>query len=265
MQRIRFGRISAAVAALCLSGAIHHSDDISAMVNSVDTDGNPISGDVRVNMEEFGVIAGAMLPFTDGQFADLGPIKCTADVGLQRRVCSSRRPSESTFAASAKTHRSRSGAPQLTFDGMTTDTVVMQMALVKRGTDRGGHTTDLTRRSTQHWDGVAYASETMTLNGADTTYSAVHRASGINRFTGIVTYSDVRLVRHPSQIALDYPTGGVMYATETHELVRPESPRTIHSNVIVYFDGSRTPEAYIDGKPFRLDLQTGLARPIKVD
>ncbi len=265
MQRIRFGRISAVVAALCLSGAIHHSDDIYAMVNSVDGDGAVVPGEVRVSIEDFGPIAGVILPFSGGQSANPGPGKCSTDLRLQRRVCSSRRPSDSTFYASATTHRSHNGATQLTFDAMTTDTIVSKMAMVKRGTDRSGHATDLALRSTLRWDGVAYASATMTLNGADTTYSAVHRASGLNRFTGVVTYSDVRLVRHPSNVVGDYPTSGIIYATAMNEWVTPTSTRPSHSNVIVYFDGSRTPEAYIDGKPFRLDLQTGLARPVKGD
>ena len=265
MQRIRLGRISAAVAALCLCGAIQRADDIYAMVNSVDTDGVVVPGEVRVSIEEFGPIAGLILPFSGGQTAKLGPRKCSTDLRLQRRVCTSRRPSDSTFSASATTHRSHDGALQLTFDAMTTDTIVSQMAMVRRGTDRNGHATDLTLRSTLRWDGVAYASATMTLNGADTTYSAVHRGLGLNRFTGVVTYSDVRLVRHPSNVVGDYPTSGIVYATATNEWVTPTSTRPSHSNVIVYFDGSRTPEAYIDGKAFRLDLQTGLARPVKTD
>lgn len=265
MQRIRLGRITAAVAALCLCGAIQRADDIYAMVNSVDGDGAVVPGEVRVGTEEFGVIAGARLPFAGGQFANLGPTRCTVDVRLQRRVCSSRRPTDSTFSAISATIRSSNGATQLDFDAMTTDTIVSQMAMVQQKMNVDGHARALTLHSTQRWGGVSDASRSMTLSGADTTFVAVRYTSVTSRLTRVVTYSDVRMPRHPSQLARDYPTSGIMYATETHELVRPESPRTIYSNVIVYFDGSRTPEAYIDGKAFRIDLQTGLARPVKAD
>ncbi len=261
MQRIRFGRISAAVAALSLSGAIEHADDIYAKVNAVETDGTAVLGEVRLNMADFGVIAGTKLPFPGGQFADLGQLRCAADVRTQRRFCSSRRPTDSTFAAGSTTHRSTNGVTQLDFDGRTTDTVISQMAMVRRSTDRAGHATDLALRSTQRWDGVADASAAMTLNGADTTYSAVQRASGVNRLTRVVNYSDVRLTRHPSVFARDYPTSGIMYARATQEQVTPLLRRPSYSSMIVYFDGTRRPDAYLDGKAFRLDLQTGVATP----
>lgn len=63
MQRLRFGRISAAVAALCLAGAIQHSEEIDALVTAVDTDGAVVPGAVRVGLEHFGVIHGLQIPF----------------------------------------------------------------------------------------------------------------------------------------------------------------------------------------------------------
>ena len=150
---------------------------------------------------------------------------------------------------------------QLNFDESTTNTIVSHAAIVRTATDRNGHATDLSIRTTQRWSGVTQSSVSMTLNGADTTYSAVHRASGTNRLTGIVTYSDVRLVRHPSDIARSYPTSGVLYARATNECVARATTRPYHSNVIVYFDGTRTPDAYLDGQRHRLNLQSGLAIP----
>ena len=101
----------------------------------------------------------------------------------------------------------------------------------------------------------------MTLNGADTTYSAVQRGSGVHRLTRVVNYSDVRLVRHPSVLSRDYPTSGIMYARVTYEQVTSPHTRPSYSSMIVYFDGTRRPDAHLDGKAFRLDLQTGLATP----
>lgn len=261
MPRIRFGRISAAVAALCLTGAIQHAEDISATVYAVDTDGAAVPGEVRVTLDDFPVIAGTRLPFAGGQFTELGPIRCAADARRQRRVCTSREPTENSYSAGMTMHRSSNGASQLDFDGLTTDTVFSRMAMVRRGTDRAGHATDLALRSTQRWDGVAPASARMTVNGADTTYSAVQYASGVNRHMRVVTYSDVRLTRHPSSIARDFPSGGIMVATTTDEWVTPSSTRPSFSRMIVYFDGTRRPDAYLDGKAFRLDLQTGQAIP----
>jgi hypothetical protein len=265
MQRIRLGRISAAVAALALAGAIQHAEEIQAMATGLDTDGAVVPGQIRVSLDHFGAIAGIPLPFAGGQLPDFGPTKCRPDARLQQRVCASRRPSDSTYAALVVEQRSTTGGTQLDFDGLTTDTVLSRMALVRRGADRNGHMTDLTLRSTQRWGGVAYASASMTLNGADTTYSAVYRASGVNRFTGIVHYSDVRLARHPGNLTRTWPTGGVLYATSTNEWVTAASTRPFYSNVIVYFDGTRTPDAYLDGQRFSLDLVTGIATPKPID
>jgi hypothetical protein len=105
----------------------------------------------------------------------------------------------------------------------------------------------------------------MTLNGADSVFSVVHRTTGVNRFTGVVEYSDVRLARHPSNIVRSYPVSGVVHMTSTNEWVTPAATRPSYESIIVYFDGTRTPDAWLDGKRYHLDLVTGLATPYRAD
>ncbi len=262
MQRIRFGRVSAAVAALCLAGAIQHADDIYAMANAVDNDGTELQGGILVMMEDFRGITGEKLPFPAGTLPDLGKLKCATDVRLQRRVCASRQPSDSVFAAIATTHRSTTGVTQLAIDWGTTDTIVTRAAMVRRNSDRRGHASDFTWRSTQRWDGISWGSATMTLNGADTVFSV----AGDHRTIDVAVYSNVQLARHPGFSTRNYPTSGVIHMTSTDEQVTSTATRPTHSSsIIVYFDGTSKPDAWLDGKRYYLNLDTGRATPYRAD
>jgi hypothetical protein len=253
------GRISAAVAALCLAGAIQHAEDIYAMANPVDLDGTELQGGIQVLLEDFRGITGEKLPFAAGTLPDLGKLKCATDTRLQRRLCASRQPSDSMFAAIATTHRSTNGVTQLALDWTTTDTIVTRAALVRHNTDRRGHSSDFTWRSTQRWDGISWGSASMTLNGADTVFST----SGDSRSIGIAVYSDVRLARHPGFSSRNYPTSGIIHMTTTDEQVTSKGTRPSHSSIIVYFDGTSKPDAWLDGKRFHLNLDTGRATPYR--
>ena len=262
MQRIRFGRVSAAVAALCLAGAVQHADEIQAMASPFTSDGADLHGGIQIMLEDFRSITGEKLPFAAGSTLPyLGKLHCSTDARMQRRFCASRQPSDSAYAGIATTHRSTSGVTQLAFDAATTDTIVTHAAMVRRNTDRRGQSSDIAWRSTQRWDGISWGSATMTLNGADTVFST----AGDRRTIDVAVYSDVRLARHPGFATRNYPTSGVIHMTSTDERVTPSSTRPSQSSIIVYFDGTSKPDAWLDGKRYQLNLDTGRATPFRAE
>ncbi|HYW51925.1 MAG TPA: hypothetical protein VE861_15020 [Gemmatimonadaceae bacterium] len=262
MQRIRLGRISAVVTALTLIGALHHSEAIAAMV-AADEDGPFATSHVRVDLREIGVLAMLQVPYMhDGAAPLFGPLRCSHDARTLQNVCASKQPSDSSFSVRSITTLDRFGKVQPAFDRNTSTALIEHSAVVKSYTDARGHPIEMSFRSTRHFRGLDQPSENVVLRGADTSYNTVRRGTTTNRRQLIVHYSDVTLPRSiATSPTLGYPTSGVIYALGHHEWVTTKWTRPFKSNIVVYFDGSRTPDAYLDGRRHHLDLRTGIATP----
>lgn len=267
MPRLHFGQMSAALAALCLAGAIQHSEELSAMAaGTPEAHDTVVPGQVRVSLGHLGVMHRFRIPYVAGGFAEVPLDRCTVDARMQRRVCTPRRLSDTTFGAMVLDHRTKLGTSQPQYDQITTDTVLERSAVVRQYHDKGGHPSDLSVRRQLTWSGVSNGSAAVSLSGVDTTFQIVHRGRGFNRFAQVVSYRDVAFPRHTGERGpISYPTSGMVSATSLNEWVSAGSTRTFHSSMTVYFNGTRTPEAYLDGKPYSLDLQTGLATPLIAD
>jgi hypothetical protein len=99
----------------------------------------------------------------------------------------------------------------------------------------------------------------MILNGADTSAKTFDWETGRHVRNEIVTtYSDVRFERRDS--TANWPTSGVAYS-QMQSVSNDSLQRTAFFGTIVYFDGTRTPEAYIDSRRYTLDLASGIATP----
>ena len=99
----------------------------------------------------------------------------------------------------------------------------------------------------------------MILNGADTSVKTFDWETGRHVRNEIVTmYSDVRFDRRDSTAS--WPVSGVAY-TQMQSVSNDSVQRTASLGTIVYFDGTRTPEAYIDSQRYTLDLASGIATP----
>jgi hypothetical protein len=269
MQRIRWVRISAMVAAICLIGAIQYSDEVAVLAAGLpDPNDTVVPGQTQVSQVP-GVIEVLSIPFAgkdSRNMATLGPLKCNYDERISTRVCASRRPTDSSFAVLTSEVRSADGAVQRYFNAATSDTVIEHIAKVKSFVDKDGHPTSLSVRSFGRYAGYSSSKNSVVMNGTDTIYKTVQRGQGLNRLHQVVEYSNVtlpvfdaraaRVPRHP------YPMTGVVYTTQRHDWISPNATRKpMFTNAIVYFDGTRTPEAYLDGKRYKLDLHTGLATP----
>jgi hypothetical protein len=269
MQRIRWVRISAMVAAICLIGAIQYSDEVALVAAGLpEPDGMMSPGATQID-EVTRMMVPLAIPFAGdrynvGMMSFPGPLKCAADERSGAHVCKSRKPNDSSYYAMSSNVRSATGTVQREFDNATSETVVQHVAQVRKGTDRAGHPTEMSARSVLNFSGFSTLKDEVLMNGADTTYKTVQRAKGVNRLIQVVQYSNVRVPSFKSNSrfhGLPYPLSGVVYTTREHQWVTASATRPFYTNAIVYFDGTRTPEAYLDGKRYKLDLHTGLATP----
>ncbi len=266
MRRMHLGQMCAAIAALCLAGVIQHADEVAAMAAGLpEPEETVVPGQVRVDLRHLGVMSRFSIPYVAGGVSEPGFMNCAYDTRLRRRVCVSKRGNDSTFGVMMLEHHAKDGSTQPDFDAATTQRAVERTAYVRRFADKGGHPVDLSVRRRLEWSFIGLASQAAFLSGVDTTFSIVHRSRGFNRFAQVVSYRDVAFPRHSYDLASAYPTSGVVSATALNEWVASGTTRPFHSSISVYFDGTRTPEAYLDGKPYRLDLVTGLATPEKAD
>lgn len=268
MQRIHLGRVSAAVAAGLLIGAIYHSEAIAAIAaGEPESEAAIVPGQVQVSLERIGVRSVLLIPYVNrGDEPLFGPMRCRYDDAIRQDVCRSRRPSDTLFAVKATSIRAQDGSVQSQFDPRTTDAFVENSALVRHSTDKAGHPVDVSFTSHRRYTGLRPASEYVVLEGADTTFRAIERGTGTNRLQQVVLYSSVSVPRNlATGPALGYPISGVIYASGRFEWATTQSTRPFYWSVIVYFDGTRTPDAYVDGKRHRLDLRTGLATPVLSD
>ena len=97
------------------------------------------------------------------------------------------------------------------------------------------------------------------LNGADTSVKTFDWETGRHvRNEVVTTYSDVRFDRRDASHG--WPTSGVAYMAMESAAI-DTAPHHNYFSTILYFDGTRTPEVYINGKRYTIDLTTGIATP----
>jgi hypothetical protein len=263
MRRINLGRISAAVAAISLAGGVANRDAIAAMVAAPDPSAYELKpGEIKLNLDLIGAFSVLRFQTEPGSTESIQYRACSYSAPTQQRLCSARVQGDSSSVI-ALTLRDRSGAPQLAFDSITTDTVIVRQGRYVDGA-RGttGDSASRTYRSTRRYTGVSAASDYRVLDGADSSFAS-YSYPGRGRYvrnTRTVTYSNVTLPNTPrGEVA--YPTNGVVHATGVSQVSGVESETRHWLNVITHFDGTRTPEAYIGGQRYTLDLATGVATP----
>lgn len=263
MQRIRLGRIAGTVAAITLFAGLSNRDALALMAAEVTTPSYALKpGEVHVDLESVGIATilraengrTSIAAFTTG---------CSYDRRLQQRSCRSHSRSDSAVTATSLALRSLTGLPQAEFDDASTDTATVRTAVVNQWTDRGNHGKSISFRSTQRVAGLSSASAARTMDGADTTFRSTKWG---NRFAThveqIITFSNIVV---PNSSTEQYPLSGVLYTSSAHTYGAVTAPRHLHSNLLVYFDGTRTPEAYMSGRRYTLNLETGIATPKPID
>lgn len=267
MRRINLGRISAAVAAIVLACGVVNREAIAAMVATPDPRLYELKpGEIRLDLELIGVLAVLRFPTESGSPEDLSYRDCEFDSATAQRVCTAR-ASGDTSRVIALTLRDRSGAAQVAFDSVTTDTVIVRQGRYADGAKgTQGDSASRTYRSTRRYTGVSARSDYRVLDGADSVFAS-HSYPSRGRYvrnSRTVTYSNVTLP-NSRRGAVVYPTKGVVQATSVSQVSGVESVTRQGLNVITLFDGTRTPEAYIGGQRFTLDLATGIATPKPID
>lgn len=259
MQRIHLGRIAGAVAAITMLAGLARHDAVALMAaEATRPDLTLHDGQMNVDLEISGI--SAILNSETG-LASIPAFtsSCAFDQRSQQRSCRSHSRSDSAVTATSLALRSRTGVPQTDFDYATTDSVTIRTAVVNQWNDRRNHGKTISYRSTQKLSGVSRASAERTLNGADTTFRSTKWG---NRFATnveyVVTYSDISSANSSAD---PYPVSGVLTASSAHEFGAVAAPKRAFFNLLVYFDGTRTPEIYMNGKRYTLDLETGIATP----
>jgi hypothetical protein len=259
MKRLHLGRIAGAVAAAALVLGVANIDAVSLMAAEVtQPDMTLHDGQVQIDLERIGAFSAIRVPDIGVSSRITG--RCAFDVTRGQRNCRSS-SADNRLSAMSVAIRSRDGAAQLHFDSTTTDTVTVRTAVLNHWNDKSNHAFDINLRSTQHFSGLSRASQVRMLNGADTSFRTKRWS---NRFATHVErttiYSSVTI---PNNDQSAYPTGGVIYSSSHNIYGALSAPRDAYYSVIVYFDGSRTPLVLVDGKQFTLDLETGIATPVK--
>jgi hypothetical protein len=263
MLRMHLGRIGGAVLAACLLGGIANRDAISLMAAEVmQPDLTLHSGQILIDVERDGLNTVMRAQADDGRVGSFA-LRCAYDARLGKRICANRRAAGNALAATSLTLRSRSGVTQSAIDGTTTDTITIVSAIVNQWTDPRHHQRDINFRSTQRFAGVSSASRAQVLDGADTLFRSVRTADRhATHAEQVVRYNGITMPRRDADA---YPTAGTLY-TSSHDVSgKVEAPSHMYRNLIVYFDGTRTPDAYVSGKRYTLDLETGIATPYPID
>lgn len=269
MPQIRLGRISAVVAAVCLAGGLANGDAIALMVaNAVEPELTVavMEGQIRVDLEANGLLTvlglESRLRLPNMREAKYQPLACSYDTPHARRACRSG-GDDSISSAVTFSMRDTAGRPQDLFNPAATDTVVIQSAYTLRGTDKTGHPVSSTGRSTHRFSHVSHARRVRMLNGADTSFRTKRFG---NRFESkeavVIVYSGVTVA---NRARTRFPTSGVVFVTRHYTYGDRTAPKQAFENLIVHFDGTRNPEAYISGKHYRLDLVTQIATPLTDD
>ncbi len=263
MQRVHMGRIGTALAAACLIGGIANRDAFAAMAKEASEPRTELlPGEIRLNLDLIGTNAVLRFPTETGSAEDITYRKCSYDRATEQRLCVARTNGDASRAIGL-TLRDRSGHRQTAFDSLTTDTVVVRQgryADAPRGSD--GDSSSRSFRSTRRYAGVSVTSDTRVLDGVDTVYTTFSYPKQNRHVSSAhtVTYSNVT-VANSRRGEVVFPTAGVIHASGVSDVSGANAARNYWLNVTVLFDGTRTPEAYIGGKRFVLDLTTGIATP----
>lgn len=266
MQRLNWKRMAVVVGAVCVVGGAAHGDALAAIVTGTDVEDVGLAPDqIRISLDKIGVYSVLRTPDSPGAYSD-APQRCEFDAHTQQRVCSDRRTPGDNSSATAISLRSRTGVAQASFDPATTDTVIVRTGVVSRdGSPNIGHADARTFHGTRRYAGVSAASAARVLDGADTTYRTFEYSNGrVVRNTTYITYSNVTMA-HATRGKTVYPSAGVVHAVSESK-ANADTARVMQGlNIIVYFDGTRTPEAYIRGHRYTIDLATGIATPKVAD
>ncbi len=259
MKRVHLGRIAGSVAAAAVVLGLANLDAVSLMAaEATQTDMTLHDGQVQIDLERIGAFAAMRVP--DVSAGSRITQLCAFDVSRGQRSCRAH-SADTRLTGTSIALRSRDGAAQLHFDSTTTDTVTVRNAVLNQWADKANHQFDINLRSTLQFSGVSHASNARVLNGADTSFRTKRWG---NRFATRVerttTYSNVTIPNHAESA---YPSAGVIYSSSHHTFGAIEAPRESYYSLIVYFDGTRTPLTLLDGKLFSLDLETGIATPVK--
>ncbi len=267
MQRIHLGRVGAAIGTACLLFGMSNGEAVARIVADArepDATLQPMPGQVPIDVEASGLSAvlelDTKMTLPNVRAARFQPMQCSFDEVQHARACRSRHTNGDVQSAVSFRMRDAAGQVQRAFDAQTTDTVVVQTAYTTDVIDQGGHPVSYVGRGTQSFAGVSSASPARVLNGADTTFSSKRFGdSGVARQVKEIVYSGVTL---PNTRDARFPTAGVVYTTWKDTFERPSDAKLSYRNLIVWFDGTRNPEAYIDGKRYSIDLVTSLATPL---
>ncbi len=271
MGQIRLGRISAVVAAVCLAGGAANGDAVALMVASAmepDMSVDVTKGQLRVDLEDNGLLTvlaledRLRLPRLKG--AQYQPLACTYDARLARRACRSSDGGDSVSSAVSFALRDTAGRVQDDFYAAVTDSVLIQEAYTSRGTDKAGHPVSATGRGTHLFSDVSAGKRARMLNGADTSFRTKRFGTRFeSKEAKVIVYSGVTVANTGG--ARRYPSSGVVFVTRHLTYGDRTKPKQMFRNLIVHFDGTRNPEAYISGKHYRLDLLTQVATPLTDD
>jgi hypothetical protein len=270
MQRMNLRRIGGAVAAVVAGMALASADAIDALARDVSRpalDRAPGVNQLKVDVMGNGLAAiigghrNAWLPVVaTAPFAPQQAVHCAFEQAIGQRVCQSRNASDSVTLSRAITYRTYAGATQELFDAMLTDTVTLHTAFVNSGVDAAARPLTSALRSTQHFTGTSRASAVRTLNGADTVFTTRHWSASARLETRkVVTYSNVTMSNDRFTL---YPSDGVVYVSTVSTSHNTRGTSDHYTSMIVHFDGTATPEAYINGVRYRLELESGIATPL---
>ena len=263
MQRLNWKRMAVAVGAVCVVGGVANGDALAAMVeqhNAPRTELQP--GEIQLSLDYIGTTALGRFPTESGSAESILYEQCDVNAPRGQRVCTA-----PILRARSKviglTMHTNTGAAQTGFDSLTTDTVDVRQALVlDRARGTAGDSVATVFRSLRHYAGVSSMSPTRVVDGIDSSYKAFEFAKTGRRVTHehITAYSNVTIPGSARGETM-FPTNGVIYSYGSSQISGDTIAKRYWFYVIVHFDGTRTPEAYIDNKLYSLDLTTGIATP----
>lgn len=273
MQRVHIGRIGGALLAIGIVVAATNPEAVSLMAMDAGKparDRTPGINEIKVDIvgAGLGTILGGhratwfpVMPV--GAHAPRMAMKCSFDAARGRRICQSRHGSDSAAMVRAVAYRSDVGAAQSLFDESSTDTVTVQAAFINSTTDSAARPMTQTLRSMHRFAGTSDRSESRMLNGADTVLTTRQWSKAVRSETQkVVTYSEVSMSNDRSA---RFPASGMVQVSSASTNHNRRGTADHFSSMTVYFDGTGTPEAYINGIRYRLNLESGIATPLNGD
>jgi hypothetical protein len=263
MQRLNWKRMAVAVGAVCVVGGVANGDALAAMVEQHNAPRFELQpGEIQLNLDYIGANAVLRFPTEYGSAESILYQQCDASAPRGQRVCTAPILKQRSKVIGL-TMRTNAGVAQSGFDSLTTDTVDVRQAFVlDRARGTAGDSVATMFRSSRHYAGVSNNAANRVLDGVDSSYKAFGFAKTGRHITHehIIAYSNVTVPASTRGEAA-FPTNGVIYSYGSSQLSGDTIAKRFWFNVIVHFDGTSTPEAYIDGKLYTLDLTSGIATP----